>query len=100
MTTHATDGEVLYRNAFATSLAIDDTSIAAVVASGRARWEIENENNNTLKTKGYRFGRNYGHGKQALSSLLATLILLAYLLHTLLDLMTTQLPASAEAAFA
>jgi len=50
------------------------------------RWKIENENN-TLKTKGYHFEHNYGHGKQFLSSLLATLILLAYLLHTLLDLM-------------
>ena len=87
MTTHAADtGKVLYRNAFATSLVIDDTNVAAVVASGRARWKIENENNNTLKTKGYHFEHNYGHGKQFLSSLLATLILLAYLLHTLLDL--------------
>ncbi len=88
MTTHAADtGKVLYRNAFATSFAVDDTSVAAVVASGRARWKIENENNNTLKTKGYHFEHNFGHGKQFLSSLLATLILLAYLLHTLLDLM-------------
>jgi len=61
--------------------------VAAVVASGRARWKIENENNNTLKTKGYHFEHNFGHGKQFLSSLLATLILLAFLLHTLLDLM-------------
>ena len=30
---------------------------------------------------------DFGHGQQFLSSLLATLILLAYLLHTLLDLM-------------
>lgn len=84
MTTHAADGKVLYRNAFATSVAVDDTNVAAMVASGRARWKIENENNNTLKTKGYHFEHNYGHGKQFLSSLLATLILLAYLLHTLL----------------
>jgi hypothetical protein len=57
------------------------------VASGRARWKIENENNNTLKTKGYHFEHNFGHGKQFLSSVLATLILLAYLVHTLLDFM-------------
>ncbi|MFZ2168792.1 MAG: hypothetical protein WAW61_04045 [Methylococcaceae bacterium] len=56
-----------------------------VVQGGR--WKIENENNNTLKTKGYRFEHNFGHGQQFLSSLLATLILLAYLLHALLDLM-------------
>jgi hypothetical protein len=85
--TSTEDGKVLYRNAFATSLAIDDGNVAEVVASGRARWKIENENNNTLKTKGYHFEHNFGHGDQFLSSLLATLILLAYLLHTLLDLM-------------
>ena len=45
------------------------------------------ESNNTLKTKGYHFEHNFGHGEQFLSSLLATLILLAYLLHTLLDFM-------------
>ncbi len=38
-----------------------------------------------MKTKGYHFEHNYGHGQQHLSSLLATLILLAYLLHTLLE---------------
>jgi hypothetical protein len=87
ITTRTADGKVLYRNAFVTSLTVDDTNVAAVVASGRARWKIENENNNTLKTKGYCFEHNYGHGEQFLSSLLATLIMLAYLLHTLLDLM-------------
>ena len=87
LTTRSADGKVLYRNAFATSLMVDDANVVEVVTSGRARWKIENENNNTLKTKGYRFEHNFGHGQQFLSSLLATLILLAYLLHTLLDLM-------------
>jgi hypothetical protein len=87
ITTRTADGKALYRNAFATSMAVDDANVAEVVASGRARWKIENENNNTLKTKGYRFEHNFGHGQQFLSSLLATLIMLAYLLHTLLDLM-------------
>jgi hypothetical protein len=86
-TTRTADGKVLYRNAFATSLAVDDVNVAEIIASGRARWKIENENNNTLKTKGYHFEHNFGHGQQFLSSLLATLIMLAYLLHTLLDLM-------------
>lgn len=89
-TTRAEDGKVLYRNAFATSLAIDAAQVAEIVAAGRARWKIENENNNTLKTKGYHFEHNYGHGQQHLSALLATLILLAYLLHTLLERMDSQ----------
>lgn len=87
LTTRTEQGQVLYRNAFATSMEINDTNIIEIVASGRARWKIENENNNTLKTKGYHFAHNFGHGKKYLSSLLATLIILAYLLHTLLDLM-------------
>ena len=87
ITTRTEDSKVIYHNAFATSLAINDANVIEVVASGRARWKIENENNNTLKTKGYNFEHNFGHGKQFLSSLLATLILLTYLIHTMLDLM-------------
>ena len=59
--------------------------MAELAAAGRARWKIENENNNTLKTKGYHFEHNFGHGKQHLSNLFATLILLAFLVHTSLD---------------
>lgn len=43
-----------------------------------------------MKTQGYHFEHNYGHGQQHLSSLLATLILLAYLLPTLLEWMDDQ----------
>ena len=68
ITTRTEEGKILYRNAFATSLAIDDVNVAAVVASGRARWKIENENNNTLKTKGYHFEHNFGHGQQFFSN--------------------------------
>jgi len=85
LTTTAAGGKVLYRNAFATDLALDDGNVAEVVEAGRSRWKIENENNNTLKTKGYHFEHNYGHGKQHLSSLLASLIILAFLVHTVLD---------------
>lgn len=79
------DGEVLYKNAFATNFKIADPNVEIIVAGGRCRWKIENENNNTLKTKGYNLEHNYGHGKQHLSSLLATFILLAFLFHTVLE---------------
>ena len=79
------NGKVLYSNAFATSHAIDAANVAEVVAAGRTRWKIENENNNTLKTKGYHFEHNFGHGKQYLASLLATMNILAYLMHTVLQ---------------
>ena len=56
------------------------------MAAWRARWKIENENNNVLKTKGYHLEHNFGHGQEHLSSLLATLNLLAFALHTFLEL--------------
>jgi hypothetical protein len=87
LTTTDEQGRVRYHNAFATSLALDERRVVEVVAAGRSRWKIENENNNTLKTKGYHFEHNYGHGQQHLSSLLASLILLAFLVHTMLEWM-------------
>lgn len=79
------NGKVLYRNAWVTSHNITRDNVVALAAAGRARWKIENENNNTLKTKGYHFDHNFGHGKQHLANLFATMILLAFLLHTTLD---------------
>jgi len=63
-----------------------------VVDAGRSRWKIENENNHTLKTKGYPFEHNDGHGHYHLSSLLASLIILAFLVHTVLEWMDDQYP--------
>jgi len=82
--TKETDGTILYGNAFATNHAVDRSNVEAVVQAGRTRWKIENEHNNTLKTKGYHLEHNYGHGKQYLSAVLLTLNLLAFLFHTVL----------------
>ena len=49
------------------------------------RWKIENESNNTLKTKGYHLEHNFGHGKEHLSSLLAAMNILAFLYHAFLS---------------
>jgi hypothetical protein len=87
LTTTDESGQVLYRNAFATPLPLDEARVIEVIEAGRSRWKIENENNNTLKTKGYHFEHNYGHGQQQLSSLLASLIILAFLVHTVLEWM-------------
>jgi hypothetical protein len=80
-------GTRLYHNAFVTQEPITRTNVASLVGAGRTRWKVENENNNTLKTKGYHLEHNFGHGQQHLASLLATFNLLAFLLHTLLDLL-------------
>jgi hypothetical protein len=77
-------GQVRYHNAFITDWTIRDDNVADLIATGRARWKIENENNNTLKTKGYHLEHNFGHGKKHLASLLAAMNMLALLTHTFL----------------
>jgi hypothetical protein len=77
--------KTVYRNAWVTTHPIYQQNGVEIVDDGRARWKIENENNNVLKNHGYHFDHNFGHGKKHLSNLLATLILLAFLLHTTLD---------------
>ncbi|MDA1044803.1 MAG: ISNCY family transposase, partial [Verrucomicrobia bacterium] len=72
-------GKQTYRNTFITDWKMTDKNVAGIVAAGRARWKIENENNNVLKNRGYHLKHNFGHGQQHLSSLLATLNILALL---------------------
>lgn len=81
------EGKVVYKNSFATNHTITADNVPEIVLAGRTRWKVENENNNTLKTKGYNLEHNFGHGKQHLSSFLATLNILSLLFHTLLDLL-------------
>jgi len=79
------ENNVTYRNSFATDYLLNKANIKQIIEAGRTRWKIENENNNTLKTKGYNFKHNFGHGKKHLSSLLASLNILAFLVHTVLE---------------
>ena len=87
LTTRLPDGKIVYKNSFVTNFTISKNNVKSIVADGRARWKIENENNNVLKTKGYHLEHNFGHGKKHLSSLLLTLNLLAFLFHTTLEMM-------------
>jgi hypothetical protein len=77
-------GKIIYHNSFITDYVISDQNVKKIVKAGRSRWKIENENNNTLKTKGYNLEHNFGHGKNNLSSLLAAMNILAFLFHTAL----------------
>ena len=79
-------GKITYRNSFVTDLPVDRDSVAELAACGRARWKIENESFNTLKTKGYNLEHNFGHGHDNLSAVLATLNLLAFAFHTVAEL--------------
>ena len=80
------DGKVTYRNSFITDLPVGPNNVADLAACGRARWKIENETFNVLKTKGYNLEHNFGHGKQNLASILVLLNLLAFAFHTLCDI--------------
>lgn len=84
LTTTDTAGRVIYHNSFITDHRIKQTNVVAIVKDGRARWKTENENNNTLKRHGYHLAHNFGHGKNNLCNVLATLNIVAFLCHTLL----------------
>ena len=84
--TRQSDGKVLYQNAFITRHQLTDLTVALVVSAGRSRWKTENENHNVLKTKGYHLEHNFGHEQRHLACFLLTLNLLAFLFHTVLQL--------------
>jgi len=79
-------GKQLYHNAWATDHVLNETTVVEVARDGRSRWKVENEGINVLKNRGYNFEHNFGHGQQHLSTVLLTLLLLAFLFHTALDL--------------
>jgi hypothetical protein len=81
------DGQVLFHNAWITDHFPQANNIVELVNAARSRWKTENENHNTLKTQGYHLEHNFGHGDQHLATFLLTLNLLAFLFHTVLQLL-------------
>jgi hypothetical protein len=79
------EGNERKRYGFATDYPITRNNVVDLIDCGRSRWKIENEHNNTLKTKGYNLEHNFGHGKEHLSNLLLTFNLIAFLFHTVLE---------------
>jgi hypothetical protein len=71
-------GETTYRNSFVTDLPVGADTVVELAACGRARWKIENETFNVLKTNGYHLEHSFGHGKQNLAAILVSLNLLAF----------------------
>ncbi len=78
-------GKTTYQNAFVTSLTVTRDTVAEIVACARARWKIENESFNVLKSNGYHLEHNFGHGKQNLAMMFAALNMLAFAIHTVCD---------------
>ncbi len=63
-----------------TDLDVDHSTVPLIAKGGRSRWKIENETFNTLKNQGYEFEHNYGHGYKHLNTVLAFLMLIAFLI--------------------
>ena len=81
-----------------TSLPVAKSTVAEIVACGRARWKIENESFNVLKNHGYELEHNFGHGETYLAMTLAALNLLAFAWRTVLDLSEPPWRKAREAA--
>ncbi len=62
-----------------TDLRLTRQNAPLLLRGGRARWKIENETFNTLKNQGYHYEHNFGHGDKHLSVVMASLMLLAFL---------------------
>jgi hypothetical protein len=75
-----------YYNSWITNKAITKDNAAHLAACGRSRWKIENEHNNVLKNHGYNLKHNFGHGKTHASEMYCLLNLLAFQMHSLLDI--------------
>ncbi len=63
-----------------TDIPLSDDNLTQIMRAARARWKIENGTFNTLKTQGYHFEHNFGHGHKHLSTVFASLMLLAFMI--------------------
>jgi hypothetical protein len=78
--------KIIYQNNWITNHQITENNVEKIVKAGRSRWKVENEGNNVLKNHGYNLEHNFGHGQSHLCEFLLSLNLLAFLFHTVLDL--------------
>ena len=90
-------GKRTYHNSFVTSLGLTKDNVAAIAASARARWKIENESFNVLKNHGYCLEHNFGHGKDRLAMLFAAMNLLAFAFHCVCDILEEKWQAARRA---
>ena len=78
-------GRQTYHNSWVTDLEVSANNVSEIVAMGRAKWKIENEQFNVQKNHGYHLKHNYGHGKKNLSAVFYYLNVLAYITHIILE---------------
>lgn len=68
-----------------TSFKLRKDNVYQIMRAGRSRWKIENETFNTLKNQDYHFKHNFGHGYNHLSSTLATVMIIAFLVDQMIQ---------------
>jgi hypothetical protein len=68
------------RFTWVTDIPLNANNVYQIMRGGRARWKVENETFNTLKNQGYHFEHNFGHGYKHLSTVMAMLMFLAFLI--------------------
>jgi hypothetical protein len=78
--------KIVYKNSWITDKTVTKENVKLLTECARARWKIENENNNVLKNYGYHLEHNFGHGKNHASEIYCVLNLLAFLVHGVLIL--------------
>jgi hypothetical protein len=57
-TYNAEKEKVVYKNSWITDKPVTKENVGLLVECARARWKIENENNNALKNRGYHLEHN------------------------------------------
>lgn len=90
--------KIIYKGKWISSLSIKCNMVKEFVKTARSRWKIENETFNVLKNQGYNLEHNYGHGKQFLSSLMATLMFLAFFIDQLTQILDSNFQKALKAA--
>ena len=82
------------RFSWVTSFQLTEGNVYDIMRGARARWKIEIETFNTLKTQGYHFEHNFGHGQHQLSTVLGYLMMLAFLIDQIQQLCCPQFQAA------
>jgi hypothetical protein len=80
------EGQTIYHGSWITDIELTPDNVFQIMRAGRARWKIENETFNTLKNQNYHLEHNYGHGKRHLATVLATLMMLHFLIDQVQEL--------------
>jgi len=74
---------------------VNRDTVQPIAQAGRTRWKAENESHNVLKAprpvlgaeRGYNVDHNFGHGTNNLAAVLFTLNVMAFVIHTVQQLL-------------